>query len=109
MSWSAHAGIWLNDLLPLPYTEESVCVIATQRGPRAGRARPPDPGGEPVQLPELRDSTIDEAAFLAELVRRFPALELRVRHAAQKPLVDSLLLGEADAAMLIDDATCRNG
>jgi DNA-binding transcriptional LysR family regulator len=42
-------------------------------------------------------------ASLAELARRFPALELQVRHAEQKPLVDSLLLGETDAALLIDD------
>jgi DNA-binding transcriptional LysR family regulator len=42
-------------------------------------------------------------ASLAELVRRFPALELQVRHAAQKSVVDSLLQGEADAALLIDD------
>jgi len=27
VSWSAHAGTYLNDLLPLPYTEESLAVV----------------------------------------------------------------------------------
>ena len=43
------------------------------------------------------------AASLAELARRFPAIELRLQSGAQKPLVESLLLGETDAALLIDD------
>ncbi len=28
MSWSGHDGTWLNDLVPLPYTEEALGVIA---------------------------------------------------------------------------------
>ena len=40
---------------------------------------------------------------LAELARRFPGIALQLQNAAQKPLVESLLLGETDAALLIDD------
>ena len=43
------------------------------------------------------------AASLAELRRRFPGLGLQLQSAAQPPLVESLLLGETDAALLIDD------
>ena len=43
------------------------------------------------------------AASLAELAGRFAGLALQLFSCAQKPLVDSLLLGETDAALLIDD------
>lgn len=42
------------------------------------------------------------AASLAEVARRFPGIALQLQCAAQTPLVDSLLLGETDAALLID-------
>lgn len=43
------------------------------------------------------------AASLAELEIRFPGIALQLQSAAQKPLVESLLLGETDAALLLDD------
>ena len=43
------------------------------------------------------------AASLAEAVRRFPGIELLLQSSTQKALVESLLLGETDAALLIDD------
>ena len=43
------------------------------------------------------------AASLAEVARRFPGIALQLQCCAQKPLVESLLLGETDAALLIDD------
>jgi DNA-binding transcriptional LysR family regulator len=48
-------------------------------------------------------SAILIAASLAELARRFPGLELRLQCAAQQKLVESVLLGETDAALLIDE------
>ena len=42
-------------------------------------------------------------ASLAELERRFPGLELHLQSDDQKTLIESLLQGETDAALLIDD------
>ena len=61
------------------------------------------------QTPVLRVGLVDGlsasliADSLAELERRFPGLELSLHGGAQKPLIESLLLGETDAALLIDD------
>ena len=61
------------------------------------------------QTPVLRVGLVEGlsasliCASLAELERRFPGLELRLQCDAQKPLVESLLLGETDAALLIDE------
>ncbi len=42
-------------------------------------------------------------ASLAELARRLPGLGLHLQSAAPKTLIESLLLGETDAALLTDD------
>jgi DNA-binding transcriptional LysR family regulator len=61
------------------------------------------------QTPVLRVGLVDGlsasliAPSLAELARRFPGLELYLQSDDQRPLIDSLLLGEMDAALLIDD------
>jgi DNA-binding transcriptional LysR family regulator len=61
------------------------------------------------QTPVLRVGLVDGlsagliAGSLAELERRFPGLELHLQSDDQKPLIESLLLGETDAAVLIDD------
>ncbi len=61
------------------------------------------------QTPVLRVGLVDGvsasliAESLGELARRFPDLELSLHGGAQKPLIESLLLGETDAALLIDD------
>ncbi len=43
------------------------------------------------------------AGSLAELERRFPGLELHLQSDDQKTLIESLLQGETDAALLLDD------
>ena len=70
LSWSSAAGAFLNHLLPLPYTEEALAVVA-------GHIREVQDAlgvGILVENPSsylrFRHSTIDEPAFLAELVRR---------------------------------------
>ena len=70
LSWSIVDGAYLNDLLPLPYTEESLDVVArnvamAQDG--LGRALLVE---NPSRYLRFRDSRIPEAEFLAELVRR---------------------------------------
>jgi uncharacterized protein (UPF0276 family) len=70
MSWSAHGGAWLNDLVPLPYTNESLAVICgnvDRMQTALGRQILVE---NPSSYLSYRDSTMPEAVFLAELVRR---------------------------------------
>nr|WP_294507224.1 LysR family transcriptional regulator [uncultured Rhodopila sp.] len=61
------------------------------------------------QTPLLRLGLVDGlsagliAASLAELERRFPGLELHLQSDDQTMLIESLLQGETDAALLVDD------
>jgi uncharacterized protein len=70
LSWSIAGGTYLNDLLPLPYTEESLAIVARHV------ARVQDVLGRtllvenPSSYLRFRHSTIAEPDFLAELVRR---------------------------------------
>jgi uncharacterized protein (UPF0276 family) len=70
LAWSANGGTYLNDLLPLPYTEESLAIVA------ANVSSLQDLIGRCVLIENpsayLRfvHSTIPEAEFLVELVRR---------------------------------------
>jgi uncharacterized protein len=70
LSWSARGGAYLNDLLPLPYTQEALEVTA-----RAVRAAQDALKRRllienPSSYLRFRSSTMHEADFLAELVRR---------------------------------------
>ncbi len=70
LSWSIVDGAYLNDLLPLPYTDEALAVAsrnieATQEA--LGRSILVE---NPSAYLRFRHSTIPEAEFLAELVRR---------------------------------------
>jgi hypothetical protein len=70
MSWSAHGGAWLSDLLPLPYTEESLAVMSAnvdRMQTALGRQVLVE---NPSSYLSYCESTMPEAAFLAELVRR---------------------------------------
>jgi uncharacterized protein (UPF0276 family) len=70
LSWSVVDGRYLNDLLPLPLTEESLAVVADNIG------RVQDCLGRrllienPSAYLRFRQTTIAEPVFLAELVRR---------------------------------------
>jgi uncharacterized protein (UPF0276 family) len=76
LSWSVSGGSYLNDLLPLPYTEEALDIVADNLG------RAQDALGRPLLLENpsgylrFRHSTIAEPDFLAELVRRSGCLLL---------------------------------
>lgn len=70
LSWSRTDNAHLNDLLPLPYTEEALDTIALhvdQVQTALGRRILIE---NPSSYLRFRHSTIGEAAFLAELVRR---------------------------------------
>ena len=61
---------FFNDLLPLPYTDATLARGRRPYRPGAGRARPPDAAGKPLDLPRLRRNHLAETDFLAELARR---------------------------------------
>ena len=69
LSWSSVGGTYLNDLLPLPYTEESLALFSARV-----REAQDFLGREllienPSSYLQYRHSTIPEAEFLSELVR----------------------------------------
>ncbi|MGH7355156.1 MAG: MNIO family bufferin maturase, partial [Candidatus Rokuibacteriota bacterium] len=70
LSWSVAGGAYLNHLLPLPFTAESLTVV-TENVDRVqstlGRRILVE---NPSSYLRFRDSTIPEAEFLAELARR---------------------------------------
>lgn len=70
LSWSVADGIYLNDLLPLPYTEESVAVVAANVARVQDHLKRPILIENPSAYLRFRASALTEAAFLAELVRR---------------------------------------
>lgn len=70
LAWSTHAGEYLNDLLPLPYDEETLRLVArhideVQQG--LGRAYLVE---NPSSYVGFGTSTVTEVEFLCELVRR---------------------------------------
>lgn len=70
LSWSVVGGVYLNHLLPLPYTEESLAIVAanvTRAQERLGRHILVE---NPSSYLRFAHSSIPEAEFLAELVRR---------------------------------------
>ena len=70
LAWSSHGGAYLNDLLPLPYTSETLATVC------AHIAQVQDVLGRPMLLENpstyvrIAQSTIPETAFLAEIVRK---------------------------------------
>jgi uncharacterized protein (UPF0276 family) len=70
LAWSTVDRIYLNDLLPLPYTQEALQVVATNLAAAQealGRCLAVE---NPARYLKFRHSTIPEAEFLGELVRR---------------------------------------
>lgn len=70
LAWSTHKGEYLNDLLPLPYNEESLRLVETRiQQVQDGLGRP-YLIENPASYVGFRASTMKEAEFLAELVDR---------------------------------------
>jgi uncharacterized protein len=70
LCWGTHRGQYLHDLLPLPYTEESLAHVAARVGQvqdRLGRQLLLE---NPSSYVGFKDSTMTEWEFLAELTRR---------------------------------------
>ncbi len=70
LAWSITGGVYLNDLLPLPYTEEALAVVCSNVAAaqeRLGRAILIE---NPSAYLRFRHSVIPEPEFLAEVARR---------------------------------------
>jgi hypothetical protein len=70
LAWSSHAGVFLNDLLPLPYDDESLRVVVThvhEVQDALGRTYLLE---NPASYLGFAASTLTEAEFLHEVVAR---------------------------------------
>ena len=70
LAWSQTAGSYLNHLLPLPYTEESLAAVCCNVDEVQAALGRPVLVENPSGYLRFCASTIPEAQFLAELVRR---------------------------------------
>jgi uncharacterized protein (UPF0276 family) len=70
LSWSSAEGQFLNDLLPLPYTEESLAHLCTRVDAVQNALRRPILVENPSTYLEFAASTVSEAEFLGELALR---------------------------------------
>lgn len=70
LSWSVAGGVYLNDLLPLPYTDESLSIVADNIAAAQDWLRRPILIENPSAYLRFAHSAIPEATFLAELARR---------------------------------------
>jgi uncharacterized protein (UPF0276 family) len=70
VAWCRQDGIYLNDLLPLPYTEEALAVLARNIDRVQGRLKRAILMENPSTYLAFAHSTISEGEFLAEMARR---------------------------------------
>jgi hypothetical protein len=76
LSWSVSGGTYLSDLLPLPYTEEALEVVAQNIDAVQTALRRPILIENPSSYLRFRHSTMTEPEFLGALVRRTGCLVL---------------------------------
>ena len=70
LAWSTHEGEYLNDLLPLPYTQETLRLVSEQvDAVQQGLVRP-YLVENPSSYVGIATSTMNEVEFLNELVKR---------------------------------------
>ena len=70
LSWSVAGGVYLNDLLPLPLTEEALAVVCRNVETMQQTLKRPVLVENPSAYLRFRQSTIPEPEFLTELTRR---------------------------------------
>jgi uncharacterized protein (UPF0276 family) len=70
LAWTVIDGIYLNDLLPLPYTEEALETVSRNVSVVQDRLRRPILIENPSRYLRFAGSTVPEADFLAELAQR---------------------------------------
>jgi hypothetical protein len=70
VAWCRQDGVYLNDLLPLPYTEEALAVLVQNIDRVQSRLRRTILMENPSTYLQFDHSTIAEGEFLAEMARR---------------------------------------
>jgi uncharacterized protein len=70
LAWSSHGGTWFNDLLPLPYHARTLQRVCDHVDQAQQRLRRPLLLENPSTYLQSRASTMDEAGFVAAVVRR---------------------------------------
>lgn len=70
LAWSTHRGVYLNDLLPLPYNEETLRVVASHVHEVQDALGRPYVVENPASYVGFATSTLTETDFLTELVAR---------------------------------------
>jgi uncharacterized protein len=70
LAWSTHGAIFLNDLLPLPYTEATLARVADHIDEVQAAIRRPILLENPSTYVLFLESTMGETDFIRELVRR---------------------------------------
>ncbi len=70
LAWSSHGAAWLNDLLPLPYTQETLATICTHIDQVQDRLGCRMLLENPATYVTFEQSTWAETEFLTEITRR---------------------------------------
>lgn len=70
LSWSIEGGIYYNDLLPLPYTEEALKVVATNIQRVQEKLKRPLMIENPSTYLQFKNSEMSEADFLLALCKK---------------------------------------
>ncbi|HEV7249245.1 MAG TPA: DUF692 domain-containing protein [Shinella sp.] len=70
LAWSTHDSVFLNDLLPLPYTEETLVRVVEHVDQVQDALKRQMLLENPATYLLFEESTIEETAFLAEIARR---------------------------------------
>ncbi|WP_370640724.1 DUF692 domain-containing protein [Xanthobacter sp. NFH-44] len=70
LAWAGHGGMFLNDLLPLPYTPERLATVAAHVEQAQEALKRPILIENPATYLTFAESSIPEGEFLAELTRR---------------------------------------
>jgi len=70
LAWSSHGGVFLNDLLPLPYTDATLARVCDHVDQVQQRLRRRILIENPATYVEFAASTMTESEFLCELIRR---------------------------------------
>jgi hypothetical protein len=70
LAWSSHDGVYLNDLLPLPYTDETLARVCEHIDEVQGRLGTRMLLENPSTYVAFEDASMSEVEFLREVARR---------------------------------------
>lgn len=70
LAWSTHGGFFLNDLLPLPYTQRTLALVCAHVDEVQAKLRRPLLLENPSTYVRFAESTLTETEFLGEVASR---------------------------------------